>query len=60
MAGQGKKYRLHGAFNKERDAERKAAGRPGSFVLAVRIHGKRRHLVAGPKGTVSLGGLVRV
>jgi len=60
MAGQGKKYRLQGAFNREGDAERKARSRPGSFILPVRIHGKRRHLVAAPKGTVSLGGLVRV
>jgi len=60
MAGAGKQFTFHGAFNRKSEAERKERSRPGTFVRRVWIYGKARYLVAGPKGTVSLGGLVRV
>jgi hypothetical protein len=59
MAGQGRTVLFHGAFNRKTDAERKAAGRPGYRVKAVKIRGKQRWAVMDGSESVS-SGLLRI
>lgn len=47
MAGRGYRFSFHGAFNKKAEAERRERARTGTHIRQVRIHGKRRYLVAG-------------
>lgn len=50
MAGRGRLWTFHGAFNRKADAERKEKSRPGSFIKMVKIHGRTRYAVAEQPG----------
>jgi hypothetical protein len=45
MAGRGRRYTFHGAFNSKAQAQRKERARPGSFIRAFRIRGHNRYVV---------------
>jgi len=50
MAGEGRLFMFHGAFNRKGDAVRRESERPGSYILPVMIRNKRRFLVMSPSG----------